>query len=220
MSIPLSGATALALSLCFVTAVFAATPEKSEGEDRSSARSGNVDLPKGFIKESPLPQGYPGPSEPGKVVEKTYPLSRTFSAEGRAAFWHNFRYLKKQGHAMTTPVIMPYDPSAEKASRGMGMPPVPYQRMHFVLERLQLDEPKKSGPVTVADMPKLRVVSIAIRGNLDAKTLAAAEAKLRDYLKTKPQLGEDGPPRILGYNSPMVRSSKRYWEVQIPVATK
>ena len=27
----------------------------------------------------------------------------------------------------------------------------------------------------------------------------------------------DGEHRLLGYNSPMVQASKRYWEVQVPI---
>ena len=175
--------------------------------------------PKDFIIEGPLPDGYPKPSEVGKIVEKSYPLSRTFSAEGNRAFSRCFVYLVLHRHEMTAPVIMDYkhrDPSKGGGSRGE-MDFVDVKRMHFVLGNPELDQPKKEGFVEVADLPRLRVLSVAFQGQLNDEILRGLEAKLADELKRRPELVADGPPRVLGYNSPMIPKDKNYWEIQIPL---
>ena len=42
--------------------------------------------PQGFINEGPLPEGFPPLNEVGQIVEKSYPLCLTYSAEGSNAF--------------------------------------------------------------------------------------------------------------------------------------
>ena len=79
------------------------------GSDAAAQASKPV-YPKGFIVEGPLPEGFPPPSEVGKIVEKSYPLCRTYSAEGNQAFSRCFLYLVLHKHEMTTPVIMDYKP--------------------------------------------------------------------------------------------------------------
>jgi len=175
--------------------------------------------PQGFINEGPLPDGFPPPSEVGQIVEKIYPLCRTYSAEGSDAFMRCFTYLTKHKHEMTAPVIMDYkrrEPS-EKPKAIANFDAMDINRMHFVLERPVLDEPKNEGAVVVADMPTMRVLSIAFQGQLSADTREQAEKKLAAKIESRKDLTVVGPYRVLGYNSPFVPKDKAFWEIQVPI---
>jgi hypothetical protein len=177
------------------------------------------EYPQGFIKEGPLPEGFPPPSEVGQVVEKSYPLCRTYSAEGGNAFMRCFTYLTKHKHEMTAPVIMDYkrrEPS-DKPQAIANFDALDINRMHFVLERPLLDEPKSEGAVAVADMPTMRVLSIAFQGQLSADTREQAEKKLAAEIESRKDLTVVGPYRVLGYNSPFVPKDKAFWEIQVPI---
>jgi hypothetical protein len=170
-------------------------------------------FPDGYVNEAPLPEGFPPPTEVGKVVEKAYPVIRSFSATGENAFGKCFTYLALKRHEMTAPVVMNYD----KSQAGDDMLPHEVERMHFLLEKPSLDEPKTVGPVTVADMDKMRVVSIAHQGKLTPEDIDRYEQKLREYAQQKKSLKVSGEARLLGYNGPMTPATKRYWEIQLPV---
>lgn len=177
--------------------------------------------PKGYVVEAPLPEGVPPPGEVGEVVEKEYPLVRSYSATGKGQFMKCFSYLSLRSHKMTAPVVMEYDAlrEGEKVDPKSSEMPVGVKRMHFLLEKVSLDEPKKAVIVEVADMPKMRVLSIAHQGKLEADTVQGLEEKLKEALEKRPELASAGAFRILGYNSPMIDESKVYWEVQLPVTT-
>ena len=227
------------VAICIVTFVFLIVASvgvrqfaTAGEEDQAPARD---DLPMGYVNEAPLPEGFPAPSEPGKVVEKEYPDARSYSATGDAAFGKLFGYLVLRQHKMTAPVIMTYrpkkeqekpvtEPAAEPAGellekKDMELP-VDIERMHFVLEKPALDSPKNLGLVKVADLPALRVLSIASQGDMQPAALQEAEKKLQAALESRADLESAGPPRLLGYNGPDVPAKKRYWELQIPVRAK
>jgi SOUL heme-binding protein len=175
--------------------------------------------PQGFINEGPLPEGFPPPSEVGQIVEKCYPLCRTYSAEGSNAFMRCFTYLTKHKHEMTAPVIMDYkrrEPS-DKPKAIANFNAMDINRMHFVLERPVLDEPKNEGAVVVADMPTMRVLSIAFQGQLSADAREQVEKKLAAEIESRKNITVVGPYRLLGYNSPFVPKDKAFWEIQVPI---
>ncbi|MEI6340275.1 MAG: heme-binding protein, partial [Verrucomicrobiota bacterium] len=182
------------------------------------AEESSAKLPAGYIDEAPLPEGYPPPGEVGQVIEKEYPVTRSYSATGQGAFMKCFAYLVKQKHEMTAPVVMEYTGDKSGAEADPNEAPVTIKRMHFLLEKISQDEPKEQGPVTVADIPKLRVLSVAYQGRMNPAAIAEATAKLQAAMAVKPELKAAGEIRILGYNGPMVPRDKVYWEVQIPLA--
>ena len=186
-------------------------------EEVAPAEKG-ADLPAGFISEAPLPEGFPPPSEPGKVVEKTYPVLRSYSAEGPNAFFRCFMYLQKNEHEMTAPVVMDYEGGQAAAVGERSEMPVPVKRMHFLLETLDLDQPKVEGDIQVADMLPLRVLSIAYQGQLTREQIDGLESQLTVALAERPELKAAGKSRILGYNSPMIPLDKSFWEIQLPVS--
>lgn len=177
-------------------------------------------LPSGYIEEAPLPEGFPPPSEVGIVVEKVYPLARSYSATGSGKFMKCFGYLSLNKHKMTAPVVMEYKSpkgdhkDVEPEDDGA---PVEVTRMHFLLEKTSQDKPKKAALVEVADMPEMRVLSIAHQGRLSPELVGSVEAKLAAELKARPELVSAGSTRILCYNGPSVGEDKVFWEIQLPV---
>jgi hypothetical protein len=127
--------------------VFAAEP--GGGDRTSEAQSGidQDDYPPGYIEEAPLPEGFPAPSAVGKIVEKNYPLCRTYSAQGNDAFMRCFAYLAKQEHEMTAPVVVDYKQKADAPeSQSADFDFMNVARMHFVLKEPSLDEPDRTVP--------------------------------------------------------------------------
>lgn len=180
-----------------------------------------ANLPAGYVEEAPLPEGFPPPSEPGKVVEKTYPILRSYSATGAGAFMKCFGYLSVKQHKMTAPVVMECKPDADPSKHHPGDEmPLPIERMHFLLEKNSLDSPKVLGPIRVSDMPAMRVLSIAFRGDSTPEAVKKGQAAIESRLKEMPGIERAGEYRILGYNSPMLERSKNFWELQLPIAEK
>jgi hypothetical protein len=179
------------------------------------------DLPAGYVEEAPLPEGFPPPSEPGKVVEKTYPVLRSYSATGPGAFMKCFGYLSVKQHKMTAPVVLECKPGADSGTQPSDDDmPVPIERMHFLLEKNSLDEPKDVGPVKVADMPSIRVLSIAFQGDVTTEAVKRGHEALESHLKEIPGVEPAGDYRILGYNSPMLERAKNFWELQLPIQNR
>lgn len=205
--------------------VYAAGPDAKERalQPSPSGEAKPVEKPKypqGYIEEGPLPEGFPPPNEVGQIVEKSYPLCRTYSAEGNNAFMRCFAYLTKHKHEMTAPVIMEYkrrEPSHKRRTIA-NFDARDVNRMHFVLERPLLDQPKTEGAVIVADIPTMRVLSIAFQGQMSADAREQAEKKLAAEIESRKDLMIAGPYRVLGYNSPFVPKDKAFWEIQVPVA--
>ncbi|QDU63370.1 SOUL heme-binding protein [Planctomycetes bacterium Pan216] len=191
-----------------------ATRDGSPASAESGGGSQAVNLPEGYIAEAPLPEGFPPPSEVGKVVEKQYPLARTYSATGNGAFWICFAYLKTHKHEMTAPVIMNEPKDFPTPAKGF---PYGMERMHFVMEKPTMGEVKKDRFIKVADMPAMTVLSIAYQGDLTGEKMNQLEKELRKTLAERPDLVAAGPIRYLGYNSPGIPASKRYSEIQLPV---
>lgn len=193
--------------------------ESQDGDSKADSRAvDKAEYPPRYISEAPLPAGFPPPGELGQVVEKTYPACRTYSAQGNQAFMHCFAYLAKNKHEMTAPVIVDYKSKSnapEEPAADIGF--VDVARMHFILDDASLDQPKQDGPVTVADMARMRVLSIACQGEMSAAKLDEAERKLEAEIARRQATVAAGPKRVLGYNSPMVPKGKTYWEVQVPI---
>jgi hypothetical protein len=186
-----------------------------------SERPAAANLPEGYVEEAPLPEGFPPPSEPGKVVEKSYPLLRSYSATGSGSFMKCFGYLSLKRHKMTAPVVMECKPNSDPGKHDPGDEiPVSIERMHFLLEQNSLDEPKVVGPIKVADMPSMRVLSIAFRGDTTPKAMKVGQTAIESRLKEMANTERVGDYRILGYNSPMLERSKKLWELQLPIAEK
>lgn len=135
------------------------------------------------------------------------------------AFWKCFQHLQEHEHEMTAPVLWDYQhrdaPAPPLEERLAGS--VQVERLHFVLEDPTRDEPGEYGAVTVSDAPEMQVLSVAFQGRLTAEVVRDCENKLQASLAEREGWESAGPPRILGYNSPMIPEQRRYWEVQLPI---
>lgn len=155
--------------------------------------------------EAELPAGFPGPGPVGRVVMKQYPGYRAARAQGgQSSFWTLFQHIQSNDVKMTTPVEMTMD----EQMRSMDMA--------FLYERPEQGAAGMQGRVAVLDLPPLQVLSIGIRGDTGRANLELARKALEQRL-AKEGLVAAGAYRQLGYNSPMVPSSQRFWELQVPV---
>jgi len=157
--------------------------------------------------EAPFPQDFPGPGPVGRVVAKSYPIYRAARAEGgESAFWQLFTHIKSNDVQMTAPVEMTMD-------EDLGM-----IDMSFLYERPDQGAAGAQGGVAVLNLPPMQVLSIGMRGDRSQGDIVRAKAALEARLQ-RDGLRSSGSFRLLGYNSPMVPSASRFWELQVPVET-
>jgi hypothetical protein len=164
------------------------------------------------LMEAKLPVGFPSPTPVGEIQVKRYPayrLARTAMKDNEgSAFWTLFGHIKKNKIAMTAPVEMTYDKSADSTGQSA---------MAFLYGSTSLGKPGKNGSVEVLDVPASFAVSIGVRGYRIETRVAQARKRLQAWLARHSEYVSAGPMRVMGYNSPFVSPNRRYWEVQIPV---
>lgn len=191
-------------------------PQGSPGVD--AANSSETDMkPPMMFREAKLPKDFPPPGPVGEVIVKQYPPYRaawtTAPAGSRnasnAMFRPLFNHIKKNDIPMTAPVEMTYENQS-----GPDAQPV---AMAFLYRDTSVTPTKVDANVQVADLPAQTVLSISVRGGYE-KSYEKGISQLREWLAANPGRYEvAGPPRFLGYNSPMVPPFLRVGEVQIPV---
>jgi hypothetical protein len=158
--------------------------------------------------EAALPTGFPGPGPVGRVVEKTYPAYRAArAAGGEGAFWTLFQHIQRNEVKMTAPVEMTLDARMRSTD------------MAFLYERPGQGAPGAQGRVEVLDLPAVTVVSVGLRGDRTEARMGLARRVLEERLAKDGRVAA-GPYRTLGYNSPMVPSAQRFWELQVPVRAR
>jgi hypothetical protein len=180
-----------------------------------------------WIREAALPEGFPSPGPPGKVLVKEYPAYRMAAfvagedagASQNTMFWPLFEHIKRNDIAMTAPVEVGY-PAAVRTRPGDAATARPVS-MAFLYRQPTLGSvgaDQADGRVVVKDVPALTVLSVGIRGNYTSRRFAKALAQLDQWLADNPgRAAIAGEPRYLGYNSPMVPGFLRYGEVQVPI---
>ncbi len=91
--------------------------------------------------------------------------------------------------------------------------------MAFLYEHPAQGASGTQGRVAVLDLPAIDVLSIGLRGERLEGNLRVARRALEERL-AKDGLVPAGAFRTLGYNSPMVPSAQRFWELQVPVRAR
>jgi NADH dehydrogenase [ubiquinone] 1 alpha subcomplex assembly factor 1 len=172
-----------------------------------------VDLEFVPVSEAKLPQGFPPPTPVREIEIKRYPRYRMVNADvqGRGssgAFWVLFGHIKQNRLAMTAPVEMTY--SREEGD-------LTGTKMSFIYGSPDLGELGPVGRVEVLDAEPGWFLSIGCRGEASKASIEAARARLIAWVDDEEGIETTGDLRSMGYNSPMVRDSKQYFEVQIPV---
>jgi hypothetical protein len=173
--------------------------------------------------DSPLPEGWPDATAPGKIEVKQYPAYRSAVAQAKGAsvrsdgilFFSLFNHISKSNIEMTAPVVNTYKtPTMIETEGGTGQ-----MTMEFLYRSTHQGQPGKGvGAVVVKDHPAQSFVSIGMVGRMSESALKENMAKLQTWLSEhKEQWIEDGPTRRLGYHGPMTPEADRRWELQRPI---
>jgi len=172
-----------------------------------------------WIKEAPLPEGWPALTPVGVVQVKDYPDTRaavvrrdsSHGSTGRASggmFRSLFNHIKSRDIAMTAPVDMGYRDDETQAMTSMA----------FLYRRPDQGVTETNGTVSVENFAARPYVSIGLRGGYNDDRFGDALAAIDQWLEANADTWQaDGPPRYLGYNSPFVPGMMKYGEVQRPV---
>jgi len=161
--------------------------------------------------EAPLPERFPAPGPVGRVVAKEYPRYRAAQAPGgMGAFWTLFNHIRTNRIEMTAPVEM----TMEESNGAFAT-----TQMAFLYESPVQGEAGKQGTVEVADLPPARVLSFGLRGPLGKDKLAAAKKAVEERAAEE-GLSFAGGWRLMGYNSPMIPETERFYELQRPLADR
>jgi SOUL heme-binding protein len=186
--------------------------ERLERELRERA----LDLVFEPLVESPRPVGFPAATPVGEIATLDYPsyrmarttMSRGLGGGSNSAFWKLFRHIQSNEISMTAPVEMTL--GKEAGSQRM-------EAMAFLYENQQIGKTGVAGAVEVVDVPGARVVSMGMRGADRGDDMKTALDALREWIALNPNWEAAGPARVMGWNSPMVSSARRFQEVQIPI---
>lgn len=169
------------------------------------------------LTDTPLPESYPAPTPPGAIEIKRYPAVRRaevegpgrdedgmFGLNGYRAFRPLFNHIKDRGIAMTAPVEMEYSDDS--------------WTMAFLYREQDLGPTGEDGVVRVYDSSEFTVISMGVMGDLSDRETDDIETELARIIDADPLWRVAGHVRKLTYNGPNIRESKRWHEIQLPIA--
>lgn len=174
------------------------------------------------LVESPRPVGFPPPTVVGEFEVLAYPayrmartpMPRSLLGQRNSAFWKLFRHIQSHDIPMTAPVEMtwgPRDGTRSEAGRD-------FDSMAFLYVSTGVGREGPDGDVEVLDVAAATVASVGVRGSSSDRRVREERERLEAWIAGQPERFEIlGPPRMMGWNSPMVEDARRYWEVQFPV---
>jgi len=164
------------------------------------------------VLEAPVPPGFPVPTPVHEIVLESYPTYRMATAPmergDNRAFWTLFQHIESNGIPMTAPVETTFDETREQPRAAT---------MAFLYDVESRGEVGAAGAVDVVDAQPMLVVSLGLRGNETRERVESARAQLLRWIEAQGDLVPAGNLRTMGFNSPMVRGARRYFQVQIPV---
>lgn len=155
--------------------------------------------------EASMPPGFPKPGPVGKIVVKAYPAYRAAETKGGgSSFWKLFMHIKRNRVEMTAPVEMTMDDNMRERS------------MAFLYEHSKQGRTGRRGRIAVKDLSPKTWLSIGMRGSRSSTRMRQAQRWLLAHAKQH-GYARAGAYRVMGYNSPRVRGSRRFYEIQMPV---
>lgn len=162
-------------------------------------------------KEADLPKDFPEPTQLGEICLKHYPAHRLARVQSKndSAFLTLFNHIKSNKIEMTAPVEMRFDEAEQK-----------YQQidMAFLYGAPDWGQLGDSGKgVTVEDIPAMSTVAIGLTGDFDPNATTYIDALEAWLAQHAIDYERDGKVRVMGYNSPFVWKSQRFFEIEIPV---
>jgi hypothetical protein len=168
-------------------------------------------------RQADVPVDWPPTTPVGEIVVKRYPQYRmaetTVGSQGRSnpPFFALFYHIQRNDIAMTAPVQM--DHAGDDARR-----PTKMAFLYASPQQGDAGHDPKDERVAVVDVPPSFAVSIGAMGYESPKSVAALHAELESWLADHAdRFRVAGPMRTMGYNSPMVPPSLRFYEVEIPL---
>lgn len=171
--------------------------------------------------ESELPVGFPGPGPVGQVVVKDYPAYRGAYTGNAQGFWSLFNHIQRNDIAMTAPVAMDMDVETIEADKSVNYDMTSMAFLYRDPALGALGPDPDDANVEVIDWPKQTVLSLGLRGSRTPARVRDAITRLDEALVEHVdavKLPDTGKAyRVLGYNSPMVPESRRFFEVQLVV---
>ena len=166
--------------------------------------------------EADLPVGWPAPTALEEIEVKRYPVTRLARASMDSGstygpFWSLFRHIEERDIPMTAPVEMALEGDTAREIA-----------MGFLYQGPDVGRLEDDGTVEVLDAPPAVYVSLGLRGRTTPERVESALAELHAYVAEHEHLSlatsaVEPLTRTLGYNSPMVPTSRRYFEVQLMV---
>ena len=165
-----------------------------------------------YIKEAPLPKGWPQPGPYNEVSEKSFPAYRaayTAMNSENFAFWRLFRHIKRNNIPMTSPVEMEVEEDGEKLRM---------KSMAFLYQSTDVGQTGEDGKkVDVKDSPTLKTLSYTWQGGKSSANLKKAKNALDTELEKRKLKSDDY--RVMGYNSPSVPNAQKTWEMIVILPT-
>lgn len=151
-------------------------------------------------------------TEVGVCETKVLPAARLMVASSAGPYFGSdnrlfgklFRYIQSNEIPMTAPVEARMQPAT----------------MVFYCDTASAarEDLKDTPEVILSKVPERTVASVGIRGGYTRESYDAHLAKLREWLKSRPDLREAGEPYAVYWNSPFVPGFLKRSEVHIPVA--
>jgi hypothetical protein len=209
-----------ALSFAMLTVVL---PISSRADDSPPKQDAKKVEPKAADSDAPLPEGFPDATRPGVVEIKTYPAYRSAVARvekattnsGNMMFFPLFNHIQKNNVEMTAPVINTF-----KTPKMVETPGAKGEvTMEFLYRSTKQGKTgRDNAMIEVVDHPEQKFVCLGFQGDMSDAEMRDGVGTLNKWLEeNKAEWVENGPPRRLGYHSPMTPVAQRLWEVQIPV---
>lgn len=198
-----------------------------------------------WVREAPLPEGWPTLTPVGEVEVKDYPATRaaivtqnpqsdteaTETADTQTATDQSAptdtpkdgtdsMFMTLFNHIKSHEIAMtaPVDMGYREADPTQPDAAPEQVSMAFLYRHTDQGTAGPDGEVTVTDAPARTYASIGVRGKYTDERFAEHLKTLDAWLVEHADTWTpDGPPRYLGYNSPFIPGFIRYGEVQRPV---
>ncbi len=155
---------------------------------------------------------YPA-TEVGVCETKRLPAARlmvtatpgSYFTSGNRLFGKLFRFIQSNKIPMTAPVEARIQPAT----------------MVFYCDTgsAKREDLKDTSEVALQTVPERTVAAIGIRGSYTSESYETHLAKLREWLKSRPDLKVTGEPYAVYWNSPFVPGFMKRSEVHIPIET-
>ena len=174
---------------------------------------------------APLPQGFPLPTQEGKIEIKQYPAYRcatvSYSGElsmaANSAFSPLYRHISSNNISMTAPVETRYPTSTLDAGE-MGAPNERGEaKVSFLYRSTDVYPEQIAQNIQVEEIAPMTVVSLGLKGSYDYESYQQSIERLQDWLSQHSEYTVVGSPRRFFYDAPYIPEPLKRSEIQVPI---